>query len=340
MHTLAASPGAIASRSSRGVVLYGSLAMALAIAMACSVMLGLKIYSPSEVWRAFVAFDGSETSVVIVNLRLPRAIIAPLTGAGLGVAGVIIQTLARNRIASPDTLGLNAGASLAVVVASFWLGVSSLAGLSLAAAVGALLTSLLVFGIAAGAGGLSPLRIVLVGVTMAGLGHALVEIILTSNEAALEQLLFWLSGAIVDRPISLAVNGGVMLVIGAALGWVLAPSLDALQADDATASGLGVPLGLVRGASFIAIALLTGSAITMAGPVGFVGLVIPHAARALAGLRHRHQIAAAALLGAIYVTVADIAVRYVIYPAEAPVGAVTAAVGGVVLLGLLKRRAA
>jgi len=340
VHTIAASTGAMTTRSPRDAMLYGGLAAALAVAMACSMMLGLKIYSPAEVWRAFTAFDGSETSVVIVNLRLPRAIIAPMTGAGLGVSGVIIQTLARNRIASPDTLGLNAGASLAVVVASFWLGVSSLAGLSLAAAVGALLTSLLVFGIAAGAGGLSPLRIVLVGVTMAGLGHALVEIILTSNEAALEQLLFWLSGAIVDRPASLAANGGVMLVAGAMLAWVLAPSLDALQADDATASGLGVPLGLVRGVSFVAIALLTGSAITMAGPVGFVGLVIPHAARALAGLRHRHQIAAAALLGAIYVTVADIAVRYVIYPAEAPVGAVTAAVGGVVLLGLLKRRAA
>lgn len=339
MTTIAAFEAPVSGQR-RYVPLYGGLAFALAAAFAASLMFGLKFYSPGQIWTALSGAGEDEAAVVIANLRLPRAVIAPLTGAALGIAGVVIQTLARNRIASPDTLGLNAGASVAVVVASLWFGVTSLTGLSIAAATGALATSLLVFGIAAGAGGLSPLRIVLVGVTIAGLGHAIVEIILTSREAALEQLLFWLSGAIVDRPIRLAASAAPLIAIGAGLAFLLASSLDALQADDSTASGLGVPLGLVRALSFLAIALLTGGAIIMAGPVGFVGLVIPHAARALAGLRHRHQIAAAALLGAIYVTLADIFVRFVIYPSEAPVGAATAAVGGVVLLGLLKRRIA
>lgn len=308
--------------------------------MLASMTLGYRIYSLGDVWVALFGFDGSETAVVLSNLRLPRAVIAPMVGAALAISGVLVQTLSRNRIASPDTLGLNAGASLAVVLASAVFGVGSLIGLSMAAALGALLASLLVFSIAATAGGLSPIRIVLIGVTVAGLGHSVVEVILTTNEAQLQQLLFWLSGAFVDRPMVLAINGGPIVLIGAVIAFALARPLDALQADDSTATSLGVPLVLVRGASFLAVSLLTGAAVSMAGPVGFVGLVVPHAARWLVGLRHSRQIPAAALLGAIYATLADVLARFVIYPVEAPVGAITAVVGGVVLLILLKRRAA
>jgi iron complex transport system permease protein len=320
--------------------IYAGLAMLLACAMLASLTLGYRLYGLDQLWSALFAHDGSETAVVIANLRLPRAIIAPLVGAALGISGVIVQTLSRNRIASPDTLGINAGASLGVVVASFWLGIGSLLGLSLAAALGALATALLVFAIAAGAGGLSPLRIVLIGVTIAGLGHSLVEVVLTTNEAQLQQLLFWLSGAFVDRPMALAQTGAPIIAIGAMIALLLTRPLDALQADDATATGLGVPLVLVRGASFLAVSMLTGAAVAMAGPVAFVGLVVPHAARWLVGLRHRRLIPVAALIGAIYATIADVAARFVIYPTEAPVGAITAVVGGVVLLVLLKRRVA
>jgi iron complex transport system permease protein len=177
-------------------------------------------------------------------------------------------------------------------------------------------------------------------VTIAGLGHALVEMILTTNEAQLQQLVFWISGAFVDRPMVLAQTGAPIVAIGTAIAVLLARPLDALQADESTARGLGVPLVLVRGASFLAVSLLTGAAVAMAGPVGFVGLVVPHAARRLVGLRHGRLIPAAALFGAIYATIADVVARFVIYPVEAPVGAITGVVGGVVLLVLLKRRAA
>ena len=321
-------------------VIYAGLLVGLGAAVLLSISVGYRIYGLDQVWQAVFAFDGSETSVVITNLRLPRAVIAPLVGAGLGIAGVLVQTLSRNRIASPDTLGLNAGASLGVVIASFWFGVGSLMGLSLAAALGALAASMLVFAIASSAGGLSPLRIVLIGVTFAGLGHSLVEVVLSTNEAQLAQLLFWLSGAFVDRPIALAQTGGPIIALGALIAVLLARPLDALQADDSTATGLGVPLILIRGFSFLAVSLLTGAAVSMAGPVGFIGLVVPHAARWLVGLRHGRLIPAAALIGAIYATLADVIARFVVYPTEAPVGAITAVVGGVVLLVLLKRRAA
>jgi iron-siderophore transport system permease protein len=319
---------------------YAGLILLLALSMLMSLTLGYKIYSLDQVWMALFAHDGSETAVVIAGLRLPRALIAPLCGAALGMAGVMVQTLSRNRIASPDTLGLNAGASLAVVVASIVFGVQSLAGLSLVAAFGAFVTAIVVFGVAASAGGLSPLKIVLVGVTFASLSHAFVEVLLTSNEAQLQQLLFWLSGAFVDRPIALFYNGLPVVIVGGIIGIGLSRALDALQADDSTAAGLGVPLAAVRGLAFVAVALLTGAAVSMAGPVAFVGLVVPHAARRLVGLRHIHQLPAAALFGAVYATLADVAARFVIYPVEAPVGAITAVVGAIVLLVLLMRRAA
>jgi len=331
--------GVVQAGRSRGPV-YAALVLGLGVAVLASLTLGYKLYGLDEVWAALFAHDGSETATVIAGLRLPRALIAPLAGAALGMAGVMVQTLSRNRIASPDTLGLNAGASVAVVLATVVFGVGSLVGLSLAAAFGALVTSVIVFGVAAGAGGLSPLKIVLVGVTFAGLAHAVVEIVLTSNEAQLQQLLFWLSGAFVDRPISLFFNGLPVVLVGAALAFGLNSALDALQADDATAASLGVPLMAVRGLTFVAVSLLTGAAVSMAGPVAFVGLVVPHAARGLVGLRHRHQLAAAALVGAIYTTLADVAARFVIYPVEAPVGAITAVVGAGTLLWLLMRRLA
>jgi len=320
--------------------LFSGLAAMLLILMYLSLAIGYRLYSPVEIWAAVTAFDGSEAHVVIRDLRLPRALMAPLVGAALGIAGVLVQTLSRNRIASPDTLGLNAGAAFAVVMASGLFGVASLPALSMAAAAGALATSLLVFGLAAAAGGISPLRIVLVGVTFAGLFDSFVNVVLTVNETMLDQLLFWLAGSFADRKLSLALNGLPFVLIGGGIAFYLARSLDILQTDDSTARGLGVPLGVVRGLSFVAVALLSGASVAMAGPVLFVGLVVPHAARALVGLEHRLQIAAAALVGAVYTTLADIVARFVIFPREAPVGVVTAIVGGCLLLLLLRRRAA
>jgi len=330
----------LTAAESRLPLIYAGLALLLAFAVLGSLMLGYTIYMPGELWNALASSGTSEADTVIREYRLPRAVMAPLVGAALGLAGVMVQTLSRNRIASPDTLGLNAGASLAVVAASVGLGISSLAGLSLVAAAGAFLTSILVFALAATAGGLSPLRIVLVGVTFAALMNAMVEVILTVNEAELQQLLFWLSGAFVDRPLSLVARNIPLLALGGVMAAMLARPLDALQTDDATAQSLGAPIRVIRIASFVAVALLTGASVAMAGPVGFVGLVVPHAARALVGARHVEKLAAAALIGAVYTTAADILARFVIYPTEAPVGAITAVVGAGLLLVLLRRRAA
>lgn len=323
-------------RSRSDALLWAILVGLLLIACWASLALGYRYYSPAEILSAF-AGDGP---VAITQYRLPRMVLAPLVGAALGVAGVVVQTLARNRIAAPDTLGLNSGAALAIVIASMGFGIQSMLGLSLAAALGALAASVIVFGIAAAAGGLSSVRIILVGVTMAGLFYALVDVVLAVNEVALDRLMFFLAGSFTDRPLILAANGAPLIALGLVMAWLCAPALDAMQADDATAAGLGVPVGLVRGTAFVSVALLSGAAVAMAGPVAFIGLVVPHTVRPLVGLRHRRQIPVAMIVGAIYATFADVLTRFVIFPVEVPVGAITAVAGGVLLLVFLRRRTA
>ncbi|WP_349370418.1 iron ABC transporter permease [Salinarimonas sp.] len=317
---------------------------ALLAGIAASLSLGLQEYAPGTVAGALLTFDGSTAHHVVRDLRLPRALIAPVAGASLGVAGVLIQTLVRNRIAAPDVLGLNAGAALAVVAATVLFGVGALAALSLIAAAGALLTALLIFAVAHAGGGaraaMSPARTVLAGITLAGLMISLVQVILTTDEATLDELLFWLAGAFADRPLTLLAASGWLVVLGLFAAFAVARPLDALLADEDTARGLGVPLVRVRATAFGAIAALTGGAVALAGPVGFIGLVAPHVARRLVGLAHRDLIPVAALVGAVFALLADVGARYLIHPAEVPVGVVTALVGAPVLIALLRRRAA
>lgn len=315
------------------------LAVLLAGVLVGSLSLGLHVYAPADVWRALNAFDGSATHHVIRDLRLPRTVLACLVGASLAVAGVLLQTLTRNRLAAPNILGLNAGAALAVVVASRWLGLGSLPLLSLVAAGGALATALAVYGLAmSGDGPMSPARTVLAGITLAGLLSSLVAVVLTTDEATLDELLFWVFGGFEGRGLDLAAAAGGVLALGAVAALAVARPLDVLLVDDDTARTLGIRLGRVRALAFFAVAALTGSAVAVAGPIGFIGLIVPHAARRLAGPGHVGRIVVAALAGALFAVSADIAARYVIYPTEAPVGALTALLGGPLLVLLLRRR--
>lgn len=328
----------IESRHVRLLRTAGSLLAALALAMLASLTLGLDVYTPVEAWQALTAFDGSAAHHVLRDLRLPRTLLAPLVGASLGIAGVLIQTLTRNRLASPGILGLNAGAALGVVIASRWLDIGALTLLSGAAALGALVTALAVYAIAiASRGSMSPARTVLAGITLAGLLTAFVEIVLSTDEATLEELLFWIAGGFQDRPLALAGASAWLLLAGVLLALAVARPLDALLTDDDTARALGIPLRRVRSLAFLAVSALTGGAVAMAGPIGFIGLIVPHVARGLVGLRHADLIVVAALAGALFAVVADVAARYVLYPNEAPVGVLTALLGAPVLIVLLRR---
>lgn len=313
------------------------LVAAIVVVWATSLMVGYQSYGPATVYAALVDDAVTDASHVIRGLRLPRALLAPVVGAALGVAGVLLQSLVRNRIASPDILGINAGAALAVVVASVAFGVGSLAALSLVAGCGALTAALLIYAIATAAGPMSPARTILAGITLSGLFISLVQIVLTTDEASLDELLFWMAGGFEGRSLELLRGTAWLMGIGIAGAVLVARSLDALQVDDDTAESLGAAVLRTRLLAFAAVAALIGGAVAIAGPIGFVGLVVPHVARAMVGQRHGPLVTTAALAGALFALLADIATRFVIYPSEIPVGVVTALIGAPVLIGLLRR---
>lgn len=319
--------------------LFLALVLALVLAMLASLHLGLRTYLPAQVWAALSGPADGTDALVITTLRVPRMLIAVTCGAALGLSGLLMQVATRNPLAEPGLLGVNSGAALAVVAGLTVLGISSMAGVALAAAIGALLAIGLVFGLSSlGDVRFDPTSILLVGVTLAALCGALTQVILLSNETALETLLFWLSGSFADRDLALLWVGLPTLLIGLAVTLYLAPSLETLRADDDSAAALGVPVMRVRLVALGVAALLAGGSVAMAGPVIFIGLVAPHIARMLwRGSRYGWLAAGTMVTGALIAMLADILARLVVAPAEAPIGTLLALVGVPVLVLLLRR---
>lgn len=318
------------------------LALMLVVTMIASLHLGLRTYTPAQVLAALGGDDSGTDALVITTLRLPRTLIAVTCGAALGLSGLLMQAATRNPLAEPGLLGVNSGAALAVVIGMTLLGVGSMAGLALAAGIGALLAVAAVFGFASmGDIRFDPTSILLIGVTLAALCGALTQVILLSNETALEVLLFWLSGSFADRDIGLLWIGLPALIAGFAAVLLLARALEALRADDDSAAALGVPVMRVRYCALVIAALLAGAAVAMAGPVIFIGLVAPHIARLLWGDAGYGWLACGTVLvGALIAMIADILARIVLAPAEAPIGALLALVGVPILVTLLRHGAA
>ncbi|NOS00613.1 FecCD family ABC transporter permease [Mycobacteroides abscessus] len=280
---------------------------------------------------------------IVVESRLPRVLLAVLVGAGLSVVGVIVQAMVRNALADPYVLGISSGASVgatAVVVYGV-LGTLGAYALSLSASLGALAATAVVYQIARTPQGLLPLRLVLVG-TAVGYGLSAVTtvlVFLAPNGEAARSVMFWLLGSLGasswDKvPVALAAT-----VIGILCAGGLARQLNALAMGDEVSASLGLDAGRFRVALFILSAAMTGCFVSICGAVGFVGLVIPHAARLLVGADHRRVLIVAPVLGACFLVAADLVARTAIPPQELPLGAITAAVGVPVFVGLMRRRA-
>ncbi len=310
----------------------------MALLALASLQLGLRLHGPVEIWQALATDADDQTSLIIRTLRVPRTVLAVVVGAALGVSGLLMQVATRNAIAEPGLLGVNAGAAFAVVLAVTLSGSLGLATLTGLAALGALAASAVVFGLALTGGlGVSPVHLLLAGVTVAGLLSAGTQVLISLDQAAIKELLFWLSGAFAGRPLESLLFAAPLMVGTLALVLLFARTLDVLQADDATAVALGVPVRAARLAALLGASLLAGASVALAGPVAFVGLVAPHLAR-FSGLRdHLRLIPVTALCGAILALAADILARFVIYPSEAPISAVTALAGVPVLILLLRR---
>ncbi|MDH2913569.1 iron ABC transporter permease [Kosakonia sp. HypNH10] len=318
----------------------GLLALVMMAAIA-HLGLGARYIAPPTVVQALIAFDPHNFDHrVIISLRLLRLVAAIFTGGALGVAGALLQSVIRNPLGEPHILGLNAGAALAVVATTalgITVGDAAVSRPLIAATGAAILFSLVMLLCSAGRAGFTPMKVTLCGVALSAFASSITAAILILDEQTLLSMRTWLAGDLAGlswaqiTPAAMAATAGFALAIG------LAPALNMLALGDTLARGLGVSLARIRLLSLLAIALLCGAAVAIAGPVGFVGLVVPHMVRRLAGSDLRVVIPLSALGGAALLLLADIAARTLLSPQELATGVMTALVGAPLFMLLAAR---
>ncbi len=316
---------------SRDLLLLGALVALLGLTLIAALAVGTTSIDP------LILIDDPTG---LLSIRLPRVLTAALAGAGLAAAGVGFQAMLRNPLADPYIVGVSGGAALGGVTALV-LGLTSPWGLPLAAFAGAVISVLLLFGVAHARGRSDPLTLLLVGVVFNAFAAAVVTFLKTVVSAAkAQEILFWLMGTIEVLPGALVVALATYVLIGAAALGLGAGALNLLSTSDDEARALGLPVEQTRLLLFLAAALIVGAVVATCGMIGFVGLVVPHVLRRLLGADHRLLLPASLCGGAIFLVVADALARscFLIFSTELPVGVVTAATGGPFFLALLLRR--
>ncbi|PJE94839.1 iron ABC transporter permease [Streptomyces carminius] len=310
---------------------------ALLLVTAASIAVGAKQIPPEQVWHGLFHYTGSDTDVVVRDLRLPRTVLGLLVGAGLGLAGAVMQALTRNPLADPGLLGVNAGASAAVVTAIGFLGITSLTGYVWFAFAGAAAVSALVYALG-GSRSATPVRLVLAGTAVSAALYGYVQAIELLDTAALDRMRFWTVGSLATADASVVRQVLPFIGTGILLALLLARPLNAVALGDDTARALGADLGRTRVGAMVAITLLCGAATAACGPIVFVGLLVPHLVRALTGPDLRWLLPYATVLSPVLLLGSDILGRVVARPSELQVGIVTVLVGGPVFLHLVRRR--
>ena len=299
--------------------------------------IGARAIGPQTVIQALFHFDPKNFDHrIIVSLRLLRLSAALLVGGALGVAGVLLQALIRNPLGEPHILGLNAGAAFAVVLCTA-LGVTSASQSLIAATGAAVLFSVVIALSSAGRGGLTPLKVMLCGVAISAMVSSLTAAILILDEQTLLAMRTWLVGDLAGLRWEMVHHAFIPLLVGMALAISIGPSMNILALGDNMARSLGVNLLRIRIIAMLAIALLCGVAVSIAGPLGFIGLLVPNIIRRLVTEDIRLMIPFAALLGAIVLLLADIIARLLLAPQELATGIMTALVGAPVFVFIASR---
>ncbi|KAA0545300.1 iron ABC transporter permease [Bacillus sp. BGMRC 2118] len=306
-----------------------------------SVLLGYTQTTWKMAIDAYINFNGSNEHIIIQTTRVPRALIAAAVGASLAIAGAIMQALSKNPLASPGIMGVNAGAGFFVVLSVTFFAQASLNQLTWSAFLGAAVAAFTVYFLGSlGREGLTPMKLTLAGAAMAAFFSSFTQGLLVVNEKALEEVLFWLAGSVQGRDLDILLSVLPYLIVAWIGSQLLANSINVLSMGDDVAKGLGQKTVLIKLLSAIVVVLLAGGAVAIAGPIGFIGIVIPHLARSLVGIDHRWIIPYCGLLGGILLLVADIGARYVIMPEEVPVGVMTAIIGTPFFIYIARRRMA
>lgn len=310
----------------------------LAAVSAASLAIGARGLPPTTVWEALTNFNAADGNHAVVIARIPRTVLGLLAGAALGLAGAAMQGVARNPLADPGILGLNAGAALAVVIGIYVFGIGSLTGYIWFAFVGAAVAAVVVYAIASrGRDGATPVKLALAGAALSAGLFSLLNVILVSSQDTFDRFRFWQVGSIGGRDWSVLLPALPFLATGAVIILAGGRVLNSLALGDDIARGLGQNVGLSRGVTALGIVLLCGSATALAGPIGFLGLVIPHAVRFLTGPDYRWILPFSMVSAPILLISADVIGRVILLPGEVPAGIMTALVGAPVFIWLIRR---
>jgi iron complex transport system permease protein len=328
-------------------VLTGVLAVLTVVSITVSIVFGAEHIPLGEVWRTVLGrLTGAEVdagyAVIIWELRLPRSILAAVVGAGLALAGALMQALVRNPLAEPYLLGVSAGAAVGAT-AVMTLGVLSGFGvwaLSGGALFGAMAATLTVYTVARAQGGLTALRLILSGVVLSSAYMAVSSLLVftAGDPHAAESVMFWLLGSVAGATWAKVPLAAAVVAIGLVGALLIHSWLDAYAAGSDTAASLGVPVRALRNGLFAMQGVLVGVLVAVAGGIGFIGLIVPHAARLIVGATHRAMLPVTVCAGALFLVWVDVVSRELAAPREMPLGIVTGLIGAPVFLFLMGRR--
>ena len=328
------------ARTRRLILVVALLMAALVVLLVAGLAIGSRLIPTGTVMDALTNFDpGSDDQLVIRFSRLPRTLIGVLAGAALGLAGVLTQSLTRNALAEPGTLGVNAGAAVGVIIGLIATGGASIMVYVWFAFAGAALTSVLVHRLGrTGRSGVDPARLVLAGAALSIVLSALTRALILSADATVyESFRSWATGSLQGRGWESLPVVGACLVVGLLISLALAGPLDSVSLGTDMATALGVNIRLTWTLANAAIVVLAGGATAACGPIAFIGLASPHIARAVSGPNHRLLLPVSALLAAVLLLLADVIGRIVVFPGEIGAGVMTALIGSPFFIHLVRR---
>jgi iron complex transport system permease protein len=316
------------------------LAIGLVAVLFLSITVGARPISLGDVWAALTApAADSTTHRIILELRLPRTLVGLLVGAALGLAGAILQGATRNPLADPGLLGIEAGATLCVVLGIAVFGITTLSGYVWLAFLGAGIATVMVYAVASmGREGATPVKLALGGAAVTAALTSVTSAFLITSLETLDQIRFWQVGALAGRTMDILWQVAPFLGVGIVLALTTGRILDGLAMGDDVARGLGQRVHLSRAFVGLVAVILAGAATAACGPIAFVGLTIPHVARAMVGPNYRWILPYAMVLGPILLLGADIVGRVITPPGELQVGIVTAAIGAPFFIAFVRRR--
>ena len=328
------------ARTRRARVVFLAAILVLLVMIVASLALGARAIAPSVIVDAFLRPDPALADhVVVLSQRVPRTVIGVVAGAALALAGTLMQGLTRNPLADPGLLGINAGASVAVLVAITLLGVTNPGGFVWFAFGGAAVAAVAVAVIGSrGPDGGNPAKLALTGAAITAGLTAVTMLVLTTSTLAFDTFRYWSVGGLTSRGLDAVVAVLVPILIGAVIAFSSGRGLDLIALGESTAAGLGHNVARTRWLGIVATVLLCGGATAIAGPIVFLGLLVPHALRALVGDDYRRLLLIGAPVGAAVLLLADVVGRFIGSPGEIQAGVVVAFVGAPVLIALVLRK--